>query len=531
MTQTQMAPTDLLRVRIQNNIGSNIVVTDASEIPLYTSDVYGMGIPPALIVRPAELQQVSSIVKIATSMGFAITQRGGGMSYTGGYLPIHTHTVMLDLSALNRIVSINEDDLVITVEAGVTWQQIWEALTPRGLRLPFFGTFSGSRATVGGGLSNGALFMGTARYGSAADIVVGMEVIDASGRHIQTGQAAFHNGRPGFRHYGPDLTGLFVHDAGALGVKTSASLRMMPMPEAADYASFAFATQKDATRSLSAIGRSGYCEEAYIFDPATTQRSLDPATLMKDIGRLGNVIRSQSSMLKGLQEGAKMAMAGRRFVEGEVYTLHCVCAGRSVDGVRDDRRSVIKLALDHNGVEISNTIPKAARANPFEPLNGILGSQGERWAALNSKVPHSDAERLIAATEAAIDPYRERMAACGVTMSFLYIAIAQHVFSYEPVLRWFDEWLPVHRHVPEPDFLNELEEPSPNHEGRALVDEVRSKIVDVFAEFGAASNQIGKTYPMLASLNPDSRSVLRALKQELDPEGLINPGALGDFSA
>ena len=89
----------------------------------------------------------------------------------------------------------------------------------------------------------------------------------------------------------------------------------------------------------------------------------------------------------------------------------------------------------------------------------------------------------------------------------------------------------MHRHVPEPDFLSGLEEPSPNHKGRALVDEVRSKIVDVFAEFGAASNQIGKTYPMLASLNPDSRSVLRALKKELDPEGLINPGALGDFSA
>jgi FAD/FMN-containing dehydrogenase len=142
---------------------------------------------------------------------------------------------MLDLSALNRIISIDEDDLVITVEAGVTWQQIWEALTPRGLRLPFFGTFSGSRATVGGGLSNGALFMGTARYGSAADIVVGIDVVDAKGRYIRTGQAAFDNGRPGFRQYGPDLTGLFVHDAGALGVKTQASLKMMPMPEAAEY--------------------------------------------------------------------------------------------------------------------------------------------------------------------------------------------------------------------------------------------------------------------------------------------------------
>ena len=523
-------PTALLESALIDALGAECLLGEDAKT-LFSTDVYGGEIAPALVVRPQTQEQLADAVRIATTAGWAITQRGGGMSYTGGYLPTQNNTVMLDLSALNRIVSINEEDLVVTVEAGVTWQQIWEALTPLGLRLPFFGTFSGSRATVGGGLSNGALFMGTARYGSAADIVVGMEVIDARGRRIQTGQAAFHNGRPGFRQYGPDLTGLFVHDAGALGVKTMASLRMMPMPEAAEHASFAFATQQEAIRALSAIGRSGYCEEAYIFDPATTQRSLDPATLMKDIGRLGNVIRSQSSVLKGLQEGAKMAMAGRRFVEGEVYTLHCVCAGRSVDGVRNDRRGVAKLALDHSGVEISNTIPKAARANPFEPLNGILGSQGERWAALNSKVPHSDAERLIAATEAAIDPYRERMAACGVTMSFLYIAIAQHVFSYEPVLRWFDEWLPVHRHVPEPEFLNELEEPSPNHEGRALVDEVRSKIVDVFAEFGAASNQIGKTYPMLASLNPDSRSVLRALKKELDPEGLINPGVLGDFSA
>ena len=61
------------------------MVTGASEIPLYTSDVSGKGIPPALIVRPAERQQVSSIVKIADSLGFAITQCGGGISYTGGY--------------------------------------------------------------------------------------------------------------------------------------------------------------------------------------------------------------------------------------------------------------------------------------------------------------------------------------------------------------------------------------------------------------------------------------------------------------
>ena len=113
-------------------------------------------------------------------------------------------------------------------------------------------------------------------------------------------------------------------------------------------------------------------------------------------------------------------------------------------------------------------------------------------------------------------------------LSFLYIAIAQHIFSYEPVLRWFDEWLPVQ--IPEKAFLEGLTEPEANLEGRALVDEIRSAIVDVFAEFGAASNQIGKTYPMLASLNPETRAVLSALKAELDPDELVNPGALGDFS-
>ena len=202
-------PAALLEGALIDALGAECLLGEDAKT-LFSTDVYGGAIAPALAVRPQTQEQAADAVRIATTAGWAITQRGGGMSYTGGYLPTQANTVMLDLSALNRIISINEEDLVITVEAGVTWQQIWEALTPRGLRLPFFGTFSGSRATVGGGLSNGALFMGTARYGSAADIVVGMEVIDARGRRIQTGQAAFHNGRPGFRQYGPDLTGLFV---------------------------------------------------------------------------------------------------------------------------------------------------------------------------------------------------------------------------------------------------------------------------------------------------------------------------------
>ncbi|MGB2361269.1 MAG: FAD-binding oxidoreductase, partial [Luminiphilus sp.] len=133
-------PTALLGSALIDALGPECLLGEDAKT-LFSTDVYGGEIAPALVVRPATQEQAADAVRIAATAGWAITQRGGGMSYTGGYLPTQPNTVMLDLSGLNRIVSINEEDLVITVEAGVTWQQIWEALTPRGLRLPFFGTF------------------------------------------------------------------------------------------------------------------------------------------------------------------------------------------------------------------------------------------------------------------------------------------------------------------------------------------------------------------------------------------------------
>ena len=65
MTQSQITPTDLLRERIQDDIDSIIVVTDASEVPLYSSDVYAEGTPPALVIKPTEVQQVPSIVTVS----------------------------------------------------------------------------------------------------------------------------------------------------------------------------------------------------------------------------------------------------------------------------------------------------------------------------------------------------------------------------------------------------------------------------------------------------------------------------------
>ena len=118
------------------------------------------------------------------------------------------------------------------------------------------------------------------------------------------------------------------------------------------------------------------------------------------------------------------------------------------------------------------------------------------------------------------------MQACGIRCSFLYIAIGNHVFSIEPVLRWHDRWLPVHRRTPEKTYLDGIDEPDANPAATDYVATVRAEIVALFARHGVGSTQIGKTYPYFESLCPETRDLVRALKQALDPRGLMNPGAL-----
>jgi FAD/FMN-containing dehydrogenase len=510
-------------------------VLDGDEISLdlhyrrtASSDVYSTGMLADALLRPRDKQRLAKAAGVATRAGYAIVTRGGGMSYTGGYLPARERTLVFDTAQLDRIVEINAEDMYITVEAGVTWKRIYEALDPLNLRLPFFGTFSGARATVGGGLSNGALFLGTARHGTAADCMLGLEVVLADGTLVRTGQAAFRNvTKPFYRTYGPDLSGLFIHDSGALGIKVQATFRLIEKPAHTGFVSFAFPDMRSAGAALSAVARTGAAEEAYVFDPETTRKNLEGGSLSQDARTLINVVKGGSSLLDGLKQGAQLVAAGKNFVPEGAFSLHVVAAGRSIAAVEADLDAARRACADHGGGEIVNSIPKAVRASLFPAPDGVLGPKGDRWAALNAKVAHSDAPKVMAAAEAALAPHREAMQRAGVWMSHLLIAINSHAFSFEPVFHWFDEWLPLHEQLPRPELLASFERPRANPEARELVAKLRAELVKVFAELGAASNQIGKTYPYRACLDPATDRVLAALKAAVDPDGLLNPEALG----
>ena len=517
----------LLAAALRAELGADAVVTDDGEREFCSADLYAPGTTCALVVRPPDRAGVARAVAVAAGAGFAVIARGGGLTYTGGYTPVRDDTVVLDLRRLDRIIEISADDMYVTVEAGVTWKQLHAILAPLGLRLPCLGTFSGAGATVGGGLSNGALFFGTARYGTVADALLGLEVVLADGSVLATGQGALAAAsKPFYRTFGPDLAGPFVHDAGVFGVKTAATFRLIRAPACNGYASFAFADSAGAIAALSEVARAELAEDAYAFDPETTRRHLADVDIAGALRALAAVARGQGGVLKGLRETARVAMAGRGSLPLDAYSIHLVCAGRCDAAVAADLAACRDIARRHGGVELPDSIPKVVRAQPFPPLDDVVGAEGERWAALNAKIAHSDAPALVAAAEALLASHAAAMERQGIRVSRLMIAVSNHAFSYEPVLHWRDEWLPGHRRALSPAKQARLHEPAPDPAARALVHEIRCQLVELFAAHGAASNQIGKTYPYLSVLRPESRALLAGLKRQLDPAGALNPGAL-----
>ena len=507
-------------------VGEDAVRTDDWALALAASDLHVCGARPLAMIRPQDAAGVAAVAALAIAHDYALLPRGGGLSYTGGYAPPHAQSISIDLGGLDRIVNISAEDMVITVEAGVTWKQIAAALKPLGLRLPFIGTFSGAGATIGGGLSHGALFFGSARYGSAAEIVLGLEVALADGTLLRTGQRAVAaSDKPFLRTFGPDLTGLFTHDGGMLGIKTEASFRLIRTPPELGYASFAFARFDSAIAALSRIARADLAEEVYILDPSSAKSADADMGTMLQTAR--SVARDAAGPRQAFKALAALVRAGTKFIPPDHFSLHLTAAGRSQAAVEADLTAARMIATGCAGTPVAATIPRVARANLFQDLDAVLGADGGRWAALNAKVAHSDAHRLVTAFDALIAPHATEMARHGVTCTRLASALANHCFSFEPVFHWRDTWQPLHRAALSPGALKERVEPAANPDARALVDRLRMETVELFRSLGAASNQIGRTYPFRSALSAAPEALLAEMKALLDPKGLINPGVLG----
>ena len=210
MTMTSHVRTDDLMAvdALQRALGDDRVLADAATRDYYANDIFWQpGIPPLAVILPQSQQEVSEAVRVATDEGPSVVPRGGGMSYTKGYLPDRADSIVIDTRKLDGIIELNTDDLYVTVEAGCTWAKLNEALESTGLRTGYWGPLSGVNATIGGALSQNSAFFGSALNGTVAEAVLGVTVVLADGRIVTTGSGGRKNTKPFSRYGGPDLTG------------------------------------------------------------------------------------------------------------------------------------------------------------------------------------------------------------------------------------------------------------------------------------------------------------------------------------
>jgi len=204
---------------------SGHVFTEPGELePFSRDETEALVFVPDAAVRPAEKGAVARIVRLAWEHGVPLTARGGGTGLSGGALPVRGG-IVLSLDRLDRILEIDEDNMIVRVEPGVITQTLQEAVEALGLFYPPDPASRGS-CTIGGNLAENAGGPRAVKYGVTSDWVLGLEVVLADGSVVRTGGAC----RKDVTGY--DLTHLFVGSEGTLGIITEATLRLIPYPPA-----------------------------------------------------------------------------------------------------------------------------------------------------------------------------------------------------------------------------------------------------------------------------------------------------------
>mgnify|MGYP001276230606 CR=1 FL=1 len=517
-----------LENEIVSAVGRDYCLTDEKDRAYFSTDLSFREREIAdFVVQPGETKELAEVVSLAYKSGHNLVARGGGMSYTSGYTPSKKKTILIDMRRMNKILEINEEDMYVTVECGCTWKELFEALSDKGLRTPYFGPLSGKYATIGGALSQNSLFMGSGIHHTVAESALGLQVVLANGDILQTGSGAHKNSNSFYRHFGPDITGIFTADTGAFGVKAVATLRLLQAPKSTAYMSFKFDTLAQCLKAQVEIARLSICSECYGFDPYYNDGfEKQGITFEEGISIVGKVARKGG--LRGLGKAAKLAVAGKKILKGVPYSLHMTFDGHNDVVTNEHQEIAAEICLKHAGTEMINSIPTVFRAEPFGGVRTVLlGSEGEIWLPVHGFFPLSRAVEAGAATERFFAENKDLMEKHNIRTSYL-TCFSGAEFVIEPSFYWHDELGDFRLDLIESEFAAKWKNIPADLETRQVVLELREKLATLFDDLGACHLQIGKYYDYQGMItNEPMRNVLKGIKSMLDPNGSVNPGSLG----
>ncbi len=203
-------------------VGKEHLITAQDAMEEYASDGTKLQYMPDAVVFPANNDQVSRILKLATKEGFPVIPRGAGSGMSGGALPVQGGLV-LAMNRFDRILVIDQDNLICKVEPGVITADLQDAVENIGLFYPP-DPASKDISTIGGNVAECAGGLRAVKYGVTRDYILGLTVVLPTGETLNTGVETM-KGVAGY-----DLTRLIVGSEGTLAVVTAITLRLIPKP-------------------------------------------------------------------------------------------------------------------------------------------------------------------------------------------------------------------------------------------------------------------------------------------------------------
>jgi glycolate oxidase len=231
---------------VEQIVGPAFIRSDAASLDAYGAD-RKLSAPADLVVLPGSTSEVAAIAETCNAARVPLIVRGGGTGYTGGCVPVRGGVVM-SLERLNRILEIDEADLLAVVEPNVITGVLQAAVEARGLFYPP-DPASLNESVIGGNVAAGAGGPRAFKYGTTRHYVLGLEAVLPTGETIRTGSKAVKHA------VGYDLTHLLVGSEGTLAIVTQVVLRLIPKPPVQLALRASFATVRAAVAAVDELVR------------------------------------------------------------------------------------------------------------------------------------------------------------------------------------------------------------------------------------------------------------------------------------
>jgi FAD/FMN-containing dehydrogenase len=424
------------------------------------------------VVRPGSTAEVAAVMVACAAHGASVVPQGGNTGLVGGSVPDASGTqVLLSLTRLNRIRELDAANLTLTVDAGCVLQTVQQHAESNGLLFPLSLAAEGS-CTIGGNLATNAGGTQVLRYGNARELCLGLEVVTAAGE-VWDGLSGLRKDNTGY-----DLRDLFIGSEGTLGVITGATLKLYPQPAA-------------VTTALAAVTSMDLAVQLLQRAQARLGAGLTGFEVMGDFA-LSLVRKHFPQLAQPLPPSPWMVLLEQSDTESESHAralFESLLESALEDGLITDAAIAESLEQSHAMWHLRESIPLAQAEEGLNIKHDI-------------SLPVSRIPAFVASTDAALG-----QAFPGARLvDFGHLGDGNLHYNVQ-----------APQGASGPDFLRE-------HETA-----VNTLVYDAVAAHGgsiSAEHGIGelKREELNVRKAPVALGMMRAIKQALDPNGLLNPG-------